>query len=185
MESPVNSMLNKGWKWFVIVGVIVTLAGLLAISLPVAVGMTITAVIGGIFLVIGLVQVYHTFTITKWKAKSWYVISALFYLIGGILILAEPFVGLLTITAMMIVIMLFNGVTRMFFGFMSRNNLDGWLWVVFSGLLSTAIAIYFFSLMNDPEFSLSILGVFVGVSFVFEGISFIFIGMQMKKATAK
>ncbi|GIU05534.1 MULTISPECIES: HdeD family acid-resistance protein [unclassified Shewanella] len=185
MENPVNSMLTKGWKWFVMVGVVVTLAGILAISLPVAVGVTITTIIGGIFLVIGLVQVYHTLSIPKWKAKSWYVISALFYLIGGIFILAEPYVGLLTITVMMIMIMLFNGVTRMFFGFISRKNLDGWLLIVFSGLLSTAIAVYFFSLMKDPEFSLSILGVFVGVSFVFEGLSFIFIGMQMKKVVPK
>ncbi|MCG9731761.1 DUF308 domain-containing protein [Shewanella sp. Isolate13] len=185
MENPVNTMLTKGWKWFVIVGVVVTLAGFLAISLPVAVGVAITAIIGAIFLVIGLVQVYHTFSIPKWKAKSWYVISALFYLIGGILILAEPFVSLLTITAMMIVIMLFNGVTRMFFGFMSRGNLDGWPWIVFSGLVSTAIAVYFFTLMNNPEFSLSLLGIFIGVSFIFEGVSFIFIGVQMKKVVPK
>lgn len=73
----------------------------------------------------------------------------------------------------------------MLFGFISRSHLEGWRWIVFSGLLSTAIAVYFFSLMKDPEFSLSILGIFVGVSFVFEGISFIFIGMQMKKAVPK
>ncbi|GIU31660.1 DUF308 domain-containing protein [Shewanella schlegeliana] len=185
MENPVNTMLTKGWKWFVIVGVVVTLAGFLAISLPVVAGMTITAIIGAIFLVIGLVQVYHTFSIPKWKAKSWYVISALFYLIGGIIILVEPFVGLFTITVMMVVIMLFNGVTRMFFGFNSRGHLDGWGWIAFSGLLSTAIAVYFLTLMNNPEFSLSLLGIFIGVSFIFEGISFIFIGTQMKKVVPK
>ncbi|MGS0673743.1 HdeD family acid-resistance protein [Shewanella sp. 125m-7] len=185
MENPVNTMLTKGWKWFIMVGVVVTLAGFFAISLPVAAGMTITTIIGVIFLVIGLVQLYHTLSIPKWKAKFWYVVSALFYLIGGILILAEPFVGLFTITVMMIVIMLFNGVTRMFFGFNSRGNLEGWRWIVFSGLLSTAIAVYFFTLMNNPEFSLSLLGIFMGVSFIFEGISFIFIGMQMKNVVAK
>jgi uncharacterized membrane protein HdeD (DUF308 family) len=57
--------------------------------------------------------------------------------------------------------------------------------VVFCGFVSTAIAVYFFSLMNDPEFSLSIFGIFVGVSFIFEGISFMFIGSQMKKNLTK
>ena len=185
MNNPVNAMLSKGWKWFVMVGAVVTLGGIFAISLPVAVGVTITAIIGAIFLVLGIVQLYHIFSIPKWKSNFWYVISALFYLIGGIMIIAEPYVGLFTITIMMITIMLFNGVTRMFFGFNSRSNLAGWRWIVVSGLISTLIAGYFFSLMGNPEFSLSILGVFIGVSFLFEGLSFIFIGLQMKKVVAE
>ncbi|WP_318520430.1 HdeD family acid-resistance protein [Photobacterium leiognathi] len=181
MENPVSSMLNRGWKWFVIVGVIVALAGVFAISLPIAAGMTITTIVGTIFLVIGLVQVYHTFSIPDWKTKTWYVISALFYLIGGLFILGQPFIGLVTITVLMIATMIFNGVTRMLFGFNSRKHLAGWRWIVVSGLISTAIGIYFFSLMNNPEFSMSLLGIFVGVSLLFEGFSFVFIGTQMKK----
>ena len=109
MENPVKNLLTKGWKWFVIVGVIVALAGIFAISLPIAAGMTITTIIGVIFLVIGLVQVYHTFSIPQWKTKVWYVISALFYIIGGLFILGQPFIGLVTITVLMIATMVFNG----------------------------------------------------------------------------
>ncbi|MEC6822236.1 DUF308 domain-containing protein [Photobacterium piscicola] len=185
MENPVKNLLTKGWKWFVVVGVIVALAGVFAISLPVAAGMTITTIIGVIFLVIGLVQVYHTFSIPQWKTKIWYVISALFYLLGGLFILGQPFIGLVTITVLMIATMVFNGITRMMFGFSSREHLAGWRWIVFSGLLSTIIGIYFFNLMHNPQFSMSLLGIFVGVSLIFEGISFIFIGSQMKKALIK
>lgn len=181
MKNSGSTMLAKEWKWFAIVGAVVTLAGFIAIALPVATGVAITSIVGGIFIGIGLIQLYHIFSIPKWSAKLWYVISALLYSIGGILIIGEPFIGLLTITAMMITIMLFNGITRIFLGLNSRNSLDGWGWVVFSGFVSTAIAIYFFSLMSDPEFSLSIFGIFVGISFIFEGISFIFIGTEMKK----
>ena len=77
--------------------------------------------------------------------------------------------------------MIFNGVTRMLFGFNSRKHLAGWRCIVISGLISTAIGVYFFTLMNNPEFSMSLLGIFVGVSLLFEGFSFIFIGTQMKK----
>ena len=181
MDNPVSSMLSKGWKWFIIVGVVVALAGMFAFSLPIAAGMPNTTIVGTIFLVIGLVQVYHTFSIHDWKTKIWYVISALFYLIGGLFILSQPFVGLVTITVLMIATMIFNGVTRMLFGFNSRKHLAGWRWIVISGLVSTSIGVYFFTLMNNPEFSMSLLGIFVGVSLLFEGFSFIFIGTQMKK----
>ncbi|GHA32349.1 HdeD family acid-resistance protein [Photobacterium aphoticum] len=172
--------LSKGWKWFAIVGALIALAGLAAISLPVAAGLTITTIIGGIFLFSGLVQAYHTFSIHEWKVKLWYVLSAVLYIVGGLFILFKPLEGLVTITMLMVIVMIFNGATRMIFG-MSNRGLPGSTWIILSGLLSVIIGGYFFSYLDDPTFSLSLLGIFVGVSLLIEGISFIFLGLQMKK----
>jgi uncharacterized membrane protein HdeD (DUF308 family) len=87
---------------------------------------------------------------------------------------------LVTITMLMVITMIFNGVTRIIFG-MSNKNLGGWTWIVLSGVISTAIGLYFFSMLDDPTFSMSLLGIFVGISLLFEGISFVFLGLQMKK----
>ena len=86
----------------------------------------------------------------------------------------------MTITTIMVVVMIFNGLSRMIFGF-TNKNLPGSNMVVLSGLLSVVIGGYFFFLLNNPEFSLSLLGTFVGVSLLIEGISFIFLGFNMKK----
>jgi len=123
-QTPSQALISKGWKYFIIVGVIVALAGLGATSLPVMAGVTITTI--------------------------------------------------------MIVVMIFNGLTRMIFGF-TNKNLPGSGMVILSGLLSVAIGGYFFFLLDNPEFSLSLLGTFVGVSLIFEGMSFIFLGLRMKK----
>jgi uncharacterized membrane protein HdeD (DUF308 family) len=111
MKKSENTLLAKEWKWVAIVGLIITLSGLIALGLPVATGVAISSIFGGIFLGVGLIQLFHTFSIPGWSAKLWYVTSAAFYSIGGILFLAEPFIGLLTITAIMITIMLFNGIS--------------------------------------------------------------------------
>ncbi|MGF1687120.1 DUF308 domain-containing protein [Photobacterium japonica] len=180
-ESSVgHAFLSKGWKWFVIVGLLIALAGIGAISLPIAAGITITTIIGAIFLFSGLVQAYHTFSIQAWKVKLWYVLSAVLYIVGGLFILFKPLAGLVTITMLMIIVMIFNGVTRMIFG-MSNRALPGSTWIILSGLLSVIIGVYFFSYLDDPTFSLSLLGIFVGVSLLIEGISFVFLGLQMKK----
>lgn len=180
-QSAGHTLLSKGWKWFVIVGVLIALAGLGAINLPVIAGVTITTIVGGVFLFSGLVQAYHTFGITVWKDKLWYVLSAVLYIVGGLFILLQPLAGLVTMTMLMVVVMMFNGATRMIFGFRSRS-LPGRNWIIISGLISLLIGGYFFSMLNDPQFSQSLLGIFVGVSLLAEGISFIFLGMQMKKA---
>ncbi|MFA0414482.1 HdeD family acid-resistance protein [Vibrio renipiscarius] len=176
-----QTLLSKGWKWFAIVGVLIAIAGLIAINLPVMTGVTITTIIGGIFLFSGLVQAYHTFSIPAWKDKLWYVLSAVLYIVGGLFILFKPLAGLVTMTMLMVVVMMFNGATRMIFGFRS-NALPGRNWIILSGLISLIIGGYFFSLLGDPAFSMSLLGIFVGVSLLIEGVSFIFLGLQMRKA---
>lgn len=179
-QTPSQALISKGWKYFIIVGVIVALAGLGATSLPVMAGVTISTIIGTLLLITGLVQVYHTFRIHSWKEKIWYVLSALFYIVGGFFILFNPLEGLMTITTIMVVVMIFNGLTRMIFGF-TNKNLPGSGMVILSGLLSVAIGGYFFFLLDNPEFSLSLLGTFVGVSLIMEGVSFVFLGLKMKK----
>lgn len=179
-QTPSQALISKGWKYFIIVGVIVALAGLGATSLPVMAGVTISTIIGTLLLITGLVQVYHTFRIHSWKEKIWYVLSALFYIVGGLFILFNPLEGLMTITTIMVVVMIFNGLTRMIFGF-TNKNLPGSGMVILSGLLSVAIGGYFFFLLDNPEFSLSLLGTFVGVSLIMEGVSFVFLGVKMKK----
>ncbi|MBB1313052.1 MULTISPECIES: HdeD family acid-resistance protein [Aliivibrio] len=179
-QTPSQALISKSWKYFITVGVIAAVAGLGATSLPVMAGVTISTIIGVVLLITGLVQAYHTFRIHSWKEKLWYVVSALLYIIGGLSILFKPLEGLMTITTIMVVVMIFNGLSRMIFGF-TNKNLPGSNMVVLSGLLSVVIGGYFFFLLNNPEFSLSLLGTFVGVSLLIEGISFIFLGFNMKK----
>ena len=183
-QTPSQALISKGWKYFIIVGVIVALAGLGATSLPVMAGVTISTIIGTLLLITGLVQVYHTFRIHSWKEKIWYVLSALLYIVGGLFILFNPLEGLMTITTIMVVVMIFNGLTRMIFG-ITNKNLPGSGMVILSGLLSVAIGGYFFFLLDNPEFSLSLLGTFVGVSLIMEGVSFVFLGVKMKKLANK
>ena len=183
MENQTSSqaLISKSWKYFITVGVIAAVAGLGATSLPVIAGVTISTIIGTLLLITGLVQVYHTFRIHSWKDKLWYVLSALLYIVGGLFILFNPLEGLMTITTIMVVVMIFNGLTRMIFG-MTNRSIPGSGMVILSGLLSVVIGGYFFFLLDNPEFSLSLLGTFVGVSLLLEGSSFIFLGLQMKKS---
>ncbi len=179
-ETSIQASISKGWKYFIVVGVIAAVAGLAATNLPEISGLTISTIIGIIFLITGSVQIYHTFSIHSWKEKLWYVISAVLYIIGGLFLIIKPFEGLLTLTTILVAIIIFNGISRMIFG-ISNRTIPGCGYIIFSGLLSTVMGGYFLFLLDNPEISLSLLGIFVGVSLLIEGISFIFLGFQMKK----
>ncbi|NOH46919.1 HdeD family acid-resistance protein [Vibrio rotiferianus] len=179
-QSQQPTFLPKGWKYFVIVGVIISLMGIGAMSLPVLAGVTISTIVGAVLLFSGLAQAYHTFSINVWKEKLWYVLSAVLYIVGGLFILFKPLAGLVTITMLMVIVMILNGLTRVFFG-LSNRSLPSSNVIVLSGVISVLIGGYFFMLLDDPAFSTTLLGTFVGISLLIEGISFIFMGRQMKK----
>ncbi|MFH0263113.1 HdeD family acid-resistance protein [Vibrio mediterranei] len=179
-QSPQAQFLSKGWKYFVTVGIVVSLAGIGAMALPVFAGVTISTIIGAVLLFSGLVQAYHTFSIKAWGQKLWYVLSAVLYIIGGLFILFKPLAGLVTITMLMVLVMILNGLTRIFFGLANRSLPSSGL-IIFSGLLSVIIGGYFFTLLEDPAFSTSLLGTFIGISLLIEGVSFVFLGMKLKQ----
>ncbi|MCW8347211.1 DUF308 domain-containing protein [Vibrio sp. ZSDZ65] len=179
-QSPQSAFLSKGWKYFVIVGVVISLAGIGAMSLPILAGVTISTLIGAVLLFSGLVQAYHTLSIHSWKEKLWYVLSAVLYIVGGLFILFKPLAGLVTITMLMVIVMILNGLTRVFFG-LGNQGLPSRGIIIASGLLSTVIGGYFFLLLDDPAFSTALLGTFIGISLLIEGISFVFLGMKLKK----
>ncbi len=181
MTSPiVGIQLTRSWKWFLAVGIITLLTGFAALTVPMVAGITLTALIGSLFIISGFFQAMHTFRIHQWKSKLWYVLSSALYIIGGLLLLFKPVAGLFTITGLMVFIIMVNGATRIIFA-LSNRNVGGWPWIAVSGVLSFAIGWYFFGMLDDPEFSLTLLGTFIGVSLLFEGISFIFMGSQLKK----
>ena len=182
LHFQVPAFLSRSWKYFVVVGSIVALMGVGAIALPMLAGMTVSTIVGVALLISGSVQVYHAFAIKEWKTKVWYVFSALLYIIGGLFILFQPFEGLITITMLMIIIMILNGLTRLFFG-LSNRNLPSRNIIILSGIVSVLIGSYFLMLLNDPVFSLTLLGIFIGVSLLLEGISFILIGFKVRKNT--
>jgi uncharacterized membrane protein HdeD (DUF308 family) len=81
---------------------------------------------------------------------------------------------------LMVLVMILNGLTRIFFGLANRSLPSSGL-IIFSGLLSVIIGGYFFTLLEDPAFSTSLLGTFIGISLLIEGVSFVFLGMKLKQ----
>ncbi|WP_315855338.1 HdeD family acid-resistance protein [Vibrio hangzhouensis] len=105
-------------------------------------------------------------------------LSEVLYIIGGLFILFKPLAGLVTIT--MVLVMILKGLTRIFFRLANRSLPSSGL-IIFSGILSVIISGYFFTLLEDPAFSTSLLGTFIGIFLLIEGICFVFLGMKLKQ----
>ena len=173
-----NNVKNK--KWFIGVGFISVIVGLLVINWPVIASIDITRIIGYFFVAIGLVQFYHTCNIIKIKSNVWYVVESIIYIIGGLFIVFKPMLGLIDITLVILFLMMFSGVLRVLWAISNSQIIKNVSWLILNGVISIVISIYFLNLLSNPEYSSILLGILVGVSLILNGVTFVMIGLKYK-----
>ena len=163
--------LQKSWGWFFALGILLMIGGLTALYTPFAASLVVEMIVGASFLAGGIISLVQIFT-TKdgWGARTVYLLLGIFNVVAGALLFFRPLEGLFTLTLLMIVAMLVNGVIRGAVGLQSRPT-KGWGWLTTSGAVSVVIAIYFFT--QYPGISAVLLGIFAGVSLIGEGAGYL------------
>lgn len=169
-ETDLAQMGSRvGTTW----GILVVILGILAIAMPFLTGVGVVLSTGLILIATGIAQLLFTF-----KSKSFgegamrFVFSILAFLAGAALI-AQPGAGLAALTVFLAVWFLIDGIWSIIAGFRWRP-FDGWGWMVFSGIISVALAVMIY--MQFPESALWLIGVLVGVRLLFTGMTMIMLG---------
>ncbi|WP_290818250.1 DUF308 domain-containing protein [Halovivax sp.] len=159
-----------GWRTLALAGGAVAVVGLLAIALPFATGVAITYVIGALLLLGGLVHAGHAFTVRGWKRSFWQGTLAAVSIVAGVVLLANPIVGLLSLTLLVIAYLLVDGIAELWLS-LRMGDESGRGWIAASGALSLVLAGVLWA--GFPIDALWIVGVVVGVSLLATGLSMI------------
>jgi uncharacterized membrane protein HdeD (DUF308 family) len=178
-ETESREALRKGSFWLIVLGAVLVLGGTAALFLPVAASVSVVLVIGIALLFGGGVQAVHAVGCKGWRARLFHGASAVIYLVGGVLLLAQPLAGLVAVTLLAIAVFFVDGIARIATGISMRPE-PGWGWVLTGGLLSVALAVFMFALF--PGVSLTLLGVLAGISFLMEGWAFIMVGLAARSS---
>jgi uncharacterized membrane protein HdeD (DUF308 family) len=75
----------RKWSWFVALGIVLIVLGIIAWLDVVAVTLASTIVIRAILLVGGAFQIVHSFTAREWRSFIFGLLSGVLYFIGGLL----------------------------------------------------------------------------------------------------
>lgn len=160
---------RAGTTW----GILVLLLGMLAIAMPFFTGVGVVLSTGLILIATGVAQLLFTFKSNSFgEGAMRFVFSILAFLAGAALI-AQPGAGLAAITVFLAVWFLIDGIWSIIAGFRWRP-FDGWGWMVFSGIVSIALAVMIYK--QFPESALWLVGVLVGVRLLFTGMTMIMLG---------
>lgn len=158
-------------------GILFILLGMAAIAVPGIFTLGIELLLGWIFLIGGVIQLYRSFKSRNGSGFVPSILTALFYIIFGVLLLAFPITGIVSLTILISAAFLIDGLGKTALAIQARP-FEGWGWILFSGLLSLAMALIIIS--GLPGTAAWVIGLLVGINMLFFGFSLLAIRSAAK-----
>lgn len=163
---------------FIVESVLLILLGMLAIAVPFYATLSVELLIGWILLFGGIVQLYKSIKTIKESGGAFSLASALIYIIVGALMLFYPLKGALTLTFLLGLFFLLEGVAKIAISF-DLKPAQNWGWILFSGIISlimSGIILY-----GWPGTSVWVIGLLVGINMIFFGFSLLALILNIPK----
>lgn len=168
----IRSMMTQHWKLFLAEGIIFVLLGFAAIIVPPIAGLAVTVLLGWLFLIGGIFGLVATFYAREMPGFWWSLLSAAVTVLAGLILLARPMEGLLTLTVVLTAFFILEGIATIMFALDHKKELSGrWGWMVAAGVFDLIIAVLIFS--GLPGSALWAIGLLVGINMIFGGSSLI------------
>jgi uncharacterized membrane protein HdeD (DUF308 family) len=172
LQERMRAAVREHWKAFLIEGIVLVILGLAAIILPPLASLAVTIYLGWMFLVMGILGLVMTFWARAMPGFWWSLISAALGVAAGLILLARPMQGVLTLTIVVGVYFLAEGVATIMYALEHRRELSGRSsWLIMSGAVDIVIAgLIITGLPGSAEWAI---GLLVGINFLFGGVSLI------------
>lgn len=151
---------------FILIGL-----GVLGIVLPNVITLTLSIFIAALFIISGLAIAYLSWNSYSGNGLTW--LKPFILIMLGLLLMFYPIAGAAAFGFLLIIFFLMQGFAGISFAFAIRP-MSGWLWTLFSGLLSLVLAIVF--IVGWPFNAMTLVGLFIGISLLFEGIALLMLG---------
>lgn len=159
-------VIQKSKSWFLGAGIILILLGAAAISVPLAASIAIEVLFGWIFVISGVVTIAHSFRALSSGKCILRLLGGVFYLAVGIMFLGYPMQGVLTLTLLLAILFMFEGVMKIAVAVQLRPS-PNWGWMLASGIAALILAALIIS--GYPSSATWILGLLVGINLIFSG----------------
>jgi uncharacterized membrane protein HdeD (DUF308 family) len=177
--AAVANAVQRHSTAFVVEGIILVILGMLAIFVPLFATITVTIILGWIFLASGIMGLITTLRARQAPGFWWSLVSALIAIAVGVILLAEPVTGAVSLTLVLIVFFVVEGVATIMYALEHRRELSGrWEWMLVSGFIDLILAGIIFA--GLPGTAAWALGLLVGINMVFGGVALVAIALHAR-----
>ncbi len=179
MREATRDTVRRFWLWYLLQGVLMIAAGVLALLHPVASSFALVIFLGWLLIATGIVQGLGLIGARSSPYFWLHLLSVALFVVVGMLFLRDPAQSLLTLTILLIVFFMVEGISKVVFALTIRP-FPHWGWVLLSGLIGIALSFYLWS--RIPVTAVWFLGAMLGISLVSEGAALAYLAWQVRRA---
>jgi len=104
--------VRKNWGWFVGLGVLLIVLGIVALGAAIPATFIAVSVAGWIFLFSGVLELVHAFMRKAWKGFFLDLLGGVLYFVVGLLLILNPGKAALALTLLFALLLILGGVSR-------------------------------------------------------------------------
>ena len=181
LRSEMSAAVKAHWKAFLVEGILLAVLGLAAMIVPPLASLAVAIFLGWMFLISGIAGLVVTYWARAMPGFWWSLFSAALAVLAGLVLLARPAQGVLTLTIVVGVYFLIEGITTIMYALEHRRELsERWSWLLISGLMDILISFLIISgLPGSAEWAI---GLLVGINLVLGGASLVGMALAARKA---
>ena len=181
LQSDMRAAVKAHWKAFLFEGIVLAVLGLAAMIVPPLASLAVTIFLGWMFLISGVAGLIVTFWARQMPGFWWSLFSAALAVLAGLVLLARPMQGVLTLTIVVGAYFLAEGVTTIMYALEHRRELsERWSWLLVSGLMDILIA--FLIIAGLPGSAEWAIGLLVGINLVLGGASLVGMALAARQS---
>ncbi len=183
-QRTLTQSIREHWVLFLVEGIVLVVLGILAIVVPVIATLAVAIFLGWLFLISGIVGLVTTFMARQMPGFWWALLSAVLATAAGLVLLAWPVSGAVSLTLLLIVFFTIEGVLTIMYAIEHKRELSGrWGWMLASGVIDLVLAALIVA--GLPGTAAWALGLLVGINMLFGGTSMIAMALHARSAGAE
>jgi uncharacterized membrane protein HdeD (DUF308 family) len=167
--------LRHKWGWFLTLGIIMLLLGIVAFIITPAATIGTVLVLGWLIVISGVVEAIHAFRMRKWGGIFLHFVGGILGVLIGLLIVTHPVAGALAWTLLFASFFTVIGIFRTVAAI--QLKFPNWGWAVFDGVVTLGLGILLWA--EWPWSGFWFMGVAVGVSLVLRGWAYMMLAFAL------
>jgi uncharacterized membrane protein HdeD (DUF308 family) len=181
LQRALAQSIREHWVLFLIEGIVLVVLGMLAIIIPPIATIAVTIFLGWLFLISGIVGLVTTFWARHAPGFWWSLLSAVVAIAAGVVLLGWPVPGAVSLTLLLIVFFIIEGVLSIMYALEHKKELSGrWGWMLISGIIDLILAAIIWG--GLPGTAAWALGLLVGINMLFGGSAMIAMALHARHA---
>lgn len=178
-REAVRDAIKRYSLLYLVQGVLLVAGGILAVVYPVVSSVAVVVLLGWLLIISGLVQGISLLGARQVPYFWLQLISVILGVLIGILFLRDPAQGLLTITLLIIVFFMIEGISKIVFALTIRP-FPNWGWVLASGLVGIVLSLILWASL--PVTAIWLIGLLLGIELISVGAAITYLAWQVRRS---